>query len=128
MIGDITYINGFPYFQFGKSVCGFIFKDENAYKNYWSAPCYVPEYHDQHETIVEINGRYFDCGGEKKCWYSHDDILEECTDCWDHMNEAEHEELGFENINDLCDYVFKRLEWQHPVTVLHDIGCNMEYL
>ena len=43
-IGEVHWHDNQPYFLFGNSENGFIFKDYEAYENDWDAPCYVPEY------------------------------------------------------------------------------------
>ncbi len=104
-IGEIHWHNDLPYFLFGYSDNGFIFKDEEAYKNDWDAPCYVPEYAAEDATVT-INGVKYECGGSKdKCdWYSHNDLLELC-----------------QNNCELCDSLFASIDWCYPETWLNEI-------
>lgn len=103
-IGAITWINNVPYFHFGQSSDGFIFKDAEAYEKNWDDPCYVPEYAAE-DAAITINGIEYECGGDKTCchWYSHNDLLAIC-----HGNKK------------LCDYMFESLSWSFPNTWLDD--------
>lgn len=121
MIGNITYINGLPYFELGESDQGYIFKDEEAYKNNWFLPCYVAEHHEQEDEKIIVNGSEYDCGGETKCWYSHMDILQECKEKIEGWTAEDLEEAGIKDAYDLCDMVFQTVDWQHPSTYLQEI-------
>ncbi len=103
-IGEVHWHDGQPYFLFGHSEEGFVFKDTEAYKNDWDAPCYVPEYAAEDHAIT-IDGIEYECGGAKdECdWYSHNDLLELCY--YNHK---------------LCDDLFGEVDWCYPETWLDD--------
>jgi len=107
-IGEVHWHEDLPYFLFGQSDNGFIFKDEEAYKNDWDAPCYVPEYAAEDNAIV-IDGIEYECGGSKdKCdWYSHNDLLRLC--------EYNHK---------ICDDLFNELDWCYPETCLNEMDFD----
>lgn len=119
MIGSVEYINGLPYFTLEYCEQGFVFKDEEAYKNNWFAPCYIPEYYEGEP--VTINGKGL-IGGESKCWYSHMDLLEECREYLLGMDPDELQEIGVKDEYELCDRVFEAIDWQHPSTYLQEIN------
>lgn len=107
-IGEVHWHDNQPYFLFGNSENGFIFKDNEAYKNDWDAPCYVPEYAAE-DAAVTINGIEYECGGSKdKCnWYSHNDLLKICR--YNHK---------------ICDSLFQEIDWCYPNTWLDDCDNN----
>lgn len=107
-IGEVHWHNHQPYFLFGNSHNGFIFKDSEAYKNDWDAPCYVPE-HAAEDAAITINGVEYECGGTKdKCdWYSHNDLLKLCQ--YNHK---------------ICDSLFEAIDWCYPETWLEDSENN----
>lgn len=103
-IGEVHWHDGNPYFLFGYSEEGFVFKDYDAYNNDWDAPCYVPECAAE-DNAVTIDGVEYECGGDKdKCnWYSHNDLLALCY--YNHK---------------LCDDLFGEIDWCYPETWLDD--------
>lgn len=103
-IGEVHWHDNHPYFLFGNSENGFIFKDYEAYENDWDAPCYVPEYAAE-DMAVTIDGIEYECGGSKdKCdWYSHKDLLKICG--YNHK---------------ICDGLFQEIDWCYPRTWLED--------
>lgn len=101
-IGEVHWHDGLPYFLFGQSDNGFIFKDEEAYKNDWNAPCYVPEYAAE-DAAVTINGVEYECGGEDCDYYTHNDLLELCCDN-----------------REWCDALFNSLDWCYPETRIYE--------
>lgn len=106
-VGAVKYIDGNPYFVFGETDNGRVFKDEDAYNNDWDAPCYVPE-------AAQKNYRRndFDCGGSKEeCnWFSHNDLLAICN--YNHK---------------ICDDMFSCLDWSYPSTWLFDARIDYNY-
>lgn len=107
-IGEVHWHDNQPYFLFGNSENGFIFKDYEAYENDWDAPCYVPEYAAE-DVAVTIDGIEYECGGSKdKCdWYSHKDLLKICG--YNHK---------------ICDTLFQEIDWCYPSTWLDDCDNN----
>lgn len=103
-IGSVTWINGQPYFLFGSSDQGFIFKDGEAYKNDWDAPCYVPEYAGE-DNAVTIDNTEYELGGEaiRSEWYSHNDLLDICS-----------------QNREWCDDLFNSLDWCYPETKINE--------
>lgn len=103
-IGEVHWYDNQPYFLFGNSANGLIFKDYEAYKNDWDAPCYVPEYAGEGAAIT-INGVEYECGGSKdKCdWYSHNDLLKICRSNYK-----------------ICDTLFENVDWCYPETWMDD--------
>lgn len=112
MFGSVTWDNGRAYFRCENTDNGFIFKDYEAYDKYWDAPCYVP---DDACTFggVTLHGRKYDCADTAKgrrCWYSHNDLLEIC-----HYNEK------------LCDTLFDEIDWVYPETKAFELADNADY-
>lgn len=101
-IGEVHWHDGLPYFLFGHSDNGFIFKDEEAYKNDSNAPCYVPEYAAE-DNAVTIDGIEYECGGENCDYYTHNDLLALC----------------FGN-REWCDALFSELDWCYPETHIEE--------
>lgn len=101
-IGEVHWHFGQPFFLFGHSDNGFIFKDEDAYKNNWNAPCYVPEYAAE-DAAVTINGDEYECGGEDCDYYTHNDLLEFCC-----------------GNREWCDALFNSLDWCYPETKINE--------
>lgn len=103
-IGEVHWHDGQPYFLFGNSDNGLVFKDYEAYKKDWDAPCYVPEYAAE-DNAVTVDGIEYECGGSKdKCdWYSHNDLLKICR-----YNQK------------LCDSLFDTIDWCYPETWLDE--------
>ncbi len=97
-IGEVYWHKHLPYFRFGSSENGFIFKDYEAYENDWNAPCYVPEYAGE-DAGVTVNGVEYECGGENCDYYTHNDLLELCF-----------------NNREWCDALFYSLDWCYPET------------
>lgn len=109
-IGEVHWHDGQPYFLFGNSNNGLIFKDYEAYNNDWDAPCYVPEYAAEGGAVT-INGVEYDCGGPKeKCdWYSHNDLLKVC--------QGNHER---------CDFVFDEIDWCYPEALEDNVEWDQD--
>lgn len=103
-IGEVHWHDGQPYFLFGHSGNGFIFKDYDAYKNDWDAPCYVPEYAGE-DAAVTVDDVEYECGGSRdKCdWYSHKDLLKMCR--YNHK---------------VCDNLFDTIDWCYPMSWIED--------
>ena len=107
-IGEVHWHGGKPFFLFGNSDNGFIFKDKEAYNNNWDAPCYVPEYAGG-DNAITIGDVEYECGGSKdECdWYSHKDLLKICG--YNHK---------------ICDTLFQEIDWCYPRTWLDDCDNN----
>lgn len=101
-IGEVHWHDGLPYFLFGQSDNGFIFKDEEAYKNDWDAPCYVPEYAAEDAAVV-VDGIEYECGGENCDYYTHNDLLELCC-----------------GNREWCDALFNDIDWCYPETRIEE--------
>lgn len=101
-IGEVHWHNNQPYFLFGSSDNGFIFKDCEAYKNDWDAPCYVPEYAGE-DAAITINGIEYECGGEDCNYYTHNDLLKLCC-----------------GNREWCDALFNSLDWCYPETKIEE--------
>lgn len=97
-IGEVHWHDGLPYFLFGNSDNGFIFKDKDVYKNDWNAPCYVPEYAAE-DNAIAVDDIEYECGGEDCDYYTHNDLLKLC----------------FGN-REWCDALFSKLDWCYPET------------
>lgn len=101
-IGEVHWHDNLPYFLFGSSDNGFIFKDYEAYEKDWNAPCYVPEYAGEDASITK-DGVEYECGGENCDYYTHNDLLELC----------------FGN-REWCDALFNELDWCYPETIINE--------
>ncbi len=103
-IGEVHWHDNQPYFLFGNTDNGFIFKDYEAYKNDWNAPCYVPEFAAE-DHAVTIDGIEYECGGHKDVcdWFSHNDLLRICD--YNHK---------------ICDCMFDTIDWCYPETWAED--------
>lgn len=101
-IGEVHWHDHQPYFLFGHSENGFIFKDCEAYKDNWDAPCYVPEYAGE-DAAITINGIEYECGGEDCNFYTHNDLLKLCC-----------------GNREWCDALFNSLDWCYPETKIEE--------
>jgi hypothetical protein len=110
-IGSVKWIKGTPYFLFGNSENGMVFKDWEAYHKDWDAPCYVPEYAAE-DAAVTVDGVEYECGGQRNVcdWYSHNDLLRIC-----HYNRR------------ICDAMFESLDWVYPETWLQEARDSIDY-
>lgn len=97
IIGKIRCENGLyivsPEFSLSDDGCFYstYFKDTKAYEQDWDAPCYAPE----------IN---FDYCEETDEYETHNSLLKRC--CYN---------------EELCDYMFNKLQWQSPAMWLSEL-------
>lgn len=102
IIGEVHWHDKQPYFIFGHSDNGFIFKDNEAYEKNWNAPCYVPEYAGEDAAVI-VDGIEYECGGEDCDYYTHNDLLKLCC-----------------GNREWCDALFCSLDWCYPETKIEE--------
>lgn len=93
------------WYEQGASAQGFVFKDEEAFRNKEDKVCYIPEHDDYWERFEKDQEGVIEEteGGEITCGYTYKNFLDIC-----------------DGIPRLAELIFNEVDWQYPETLLNE--------